>query len=483
MNTAYLRAESVEQAIGWLQRHPQSRLLAGGQSLLPMLRWGLGEASHLIDLQDIGQLRSIENAENDLWIGAMVTHAEIARHPLMREILPFFAQVAAQIADAQVREVGTIGGSIAHHDPAACWPAAVLAGQAVLVTSEREIAADDFFPALFATSLRRDEILLGIRMRHGVRGAYRKHEHPASRFAMPGVALARMPEGAIRIAVTGLGQGVVRWQEAEQALAGCFSQHALDDLDLLAHHAESDVHASAEYRCYLARVLCRRLVASLAGEDPEPLLPKRSAALGLPPSALPPALTSTTSLDSTFRIQGEALLTASPDVIWQAVLKSEVLKACIPGCDQIQEVAPLRYEAQVRVGLGPIAARFASQVRLTVIEPVSASRAAHFILQAEGDAGRLGQAQAKIDIHLHPMAQGTRLTWSALPQLQGQLAQVGQRLTQISAKRLSEEFFIRLSALLGGEPLVSVRRPRWSRLTHAFRRWWHRHIGKKGEPR
>jgi len=151
MNTAYLRAESVEQAIGWLQRYPQSRLLAGGQSLLPMLRWGLGEASHLIDLQDIGQLRSIENAENDLWIGAMVTHAEIARHPLMREILPFFAQVAAQIADAQVREVGTIGGSIAHHDPAACWPAAVLAGQAVLVTSEREIAADDFFPR----SLRR----------------------------------------------------------------------------------------------------------------------------------------------------------------------------------------------------------------------------------------------------------------------------------------------------------------------------------------
>ncbi|MFM8446169.1 MAG: alpha/beta fold hydrolase, partial [Actinomycetota bacterium] len=190
-------------------------------------RWGLGEASHLIDLQDIGQLRSIENAENDLWIGAMVTHAEIARHPRVREILPFFAQVAAQIADAQVREVGTIGGSIAHHDPAACWPAAVLAGQAELVTSERQITADDFFLGLFATSLRRDEILLGIRVRHGVRGAYRKHEHPASRFAMPGVALAHMPEGAIRIAVTGLGQGVVRWREAEQALAGRFSQHAL----------------------------------------------------------------------------------------------------------------------------------------------------------------------------------------------------------------------------------------------------------------
>jgi hypothetical protein len=104
-------------------------------------------------------------------------------------------------------------------------------------------------------------------------------------------------------------------------------------------------------------------------------------------------------------------------------------------------------------------------------------------LQAEGDAGRLGQAQAKIDIYLHPMAQGTRLTWSALPQLQGQLAQVGQRLTQISAKRLSEEFFVRLSAILGGEPLASVRRPRWSRLAHAFRRWCHRHIGKKGESR
>jgi carbon monoxide dehydrogenase subunit G len=188
-------------------------------------------------------------------------------------------------------------------------------------------------------------------------------------------------------------------------------------------------------------------------------------------------------LDSAFYIQGEAMLTASPDIVWQTVLKSEVLKACIPGCDQIQEVAPLRYEAQVRVGLGPIAARFSSQLSLTVIEPVSANRAAHFSLQAEGDAGRLGQAQAKIDIHLHPMAQGTRLTWSALPQLQGQLAQVGQRLTQISAKRLSQEFFIRLSAILGGEPLESVRRPRWSRLVHAFRCWWHRLIGKKGESR
>ncbi|MEY3632479.1 MAG: hypothetical protein RI937_677, partial [Pseudomonadota bacterium] len=109
MNTAYLRAESVEQAISWLQRHPQSRLLAGGQSLLPMLRWGLGEASHLIDLQDIPQLQSITNTENGLWIGAMVTHAEIARHPLIRDALPFFAQVATQIADAQIREVGTIG--------------------------------------------------------------------------------------------------------------------------------------------------------------------------------------------------------------------------------------------------------------------------------------------------------------------------------------------------------------------------------------
>ena len=483
MSTAYLRAESVEQAIDWLQLHPQSRLLAGGQSLLPMLRWGLGEASHLIDLQDIAQLRSITNAENGLWIGAMVTHAAIARHPLIRETLPFFAQVAAQIADAQVREVGTIGGSLAHHDPAACWPAAVLAGQAVLVTSERQIAADDFFSGLFATSLRRDEILLGIRVRHGLRGGYLKHEHPASRFAMPGVALARMPEGAIRIAVTGLGQGVVRWQEAEQALLEHFSQRALDDLELPAHQAESDVHASAEYRCYLARVLCRRLVASLAGEDLDPLLPKRAAAYGRPLSAPPAGLTPDTRLDSPFCIQGETLLTASPEAIWQALLKSEVLKACIPGCDQIQEVAPLQYAAQVRVGLGPIAARFAGQVRLTVIEPVSVNRIAHFVLQADGDAGRLGQAQAKIDIHLHPITQGTRLTWRALPQLQGQLAQVGQRLTQISAKRLSEEFFIRLSAILGGEPAESVRRPRWSRLANAFGRWWHRLTGKKGEPR
>jgi len=483
MSTAYLRAQSVEQAIGWLQLHSQSRLLAGGQSLLPMLRWGLGEASHLIDLQDIAQLRSVEHRDDGLWIGAMMTHAEIARHPLILKNLPFFAQVAAQIADAQVREVGTIGGSIAHHDPAACWPAAVLASQALLVTSEREIAADDFFSGLFSTSLRRDEILLGIRVPHGVQGSYRKHEHPASRFAMPGVALVRMPGVAIRIAVTGLGQGVMRWKEAEQALLTHFSQHALDDLDLPAHLAESDLHASAEYRCYLARVLCRRLVALIAGENPDPLLPKLAAARGRPSSALPTDLTQTTGLDSTFRIQGEALLNASPAIVWQAILKSEVLKACIPGCDHIQEVAPLRYEAQVRVGLGPIAARFSSQVCLTVIKPVSVSRAAHFVLQAEGDAGRLGQAQAKIDIHLHPLAQGTRLTWSALPRLQGQLAQVGQRLTQISAKRLSQEFFVRLSAVLGGKAPESVRIRRLPSLAIALRRWWHRLIGKKGEPR
>lgn len=478
MSTGYLRAESIEQAVGWLQRYPQSRVLAGGQSLLPVLRWGLGEASHLIDLQDVARLQSIERIDDGFWIGAMVTHAAIARHPQICAHLPFYAEVAAQIADPQVREAGTIGGSLVHHDPAACWPAAVLASSALLITSQRQLAADDFFQGLFATSLMRDEILLGLRVACHVRGGYRKNEHPASRFAMPGVALARLPDGVIRVAVTGLGQGVVRWPQAEQALRQRFSQHALDDVALSASQAQGDLHASAEYRCFLARVLCRRLVASMANELPHPLRPAGTPAGGTPKTA--PSSAEQPD-NAAARIEGEAFLMASPEAVWQTLLDTEVLKVCIPGCEQIHEDSPLTYVAQVRVGLGPIAAKFSSRVNLSIVQPVSSDRSAHFVLQAEGDAGRLGNARARIDIRLHPVSGGTRLTWSALPQLQGQLAQVGQRLTQISAKRLSEEFFARLTAILGGQSPGSVRPSLLSVIAMVLRRWWRRWIVKKGE--
>jgi carbon-monoxide dehydrogenase medium subunit len=195
----------------------------------------------------------------------MCTHAAVAAAPLVRERLPGLAALAGGIADAQVRQRGTLGGSLANADPAACWPAGVLAAGATLVTDRREIAADDFFTGLFATALEPDEVLVGARFAGAQALHYAKEEQPASRFALAGVAVARQAGGAVRVAVTGLGQGVFRWAEAESRLAQRFAPEALDGLRPDAGIAHGDLHASADYRCHLAGVLARRAVRRFGG--------------------------------------------------------------------------------------------------------------------------------------------------------------------------------------------------------------------------
>ncbi len=261
----YRRAAQVADAVAALRENPEARLLAGGQSLLAAMKLGLSAPPVLIDLGRVAELRSLRADGDGLWIGAMCTHAAVAAAPLVRERLPGLAALAGGIADAQVRQRGTLGGSLANADPAACWPAGVLAAGATLVTDRREIAADDFFTGLFATALEPDEVLVGARFAGAQALHYAKEEQPASRFALAGVAVARQAGGAVRVAVTGLGQGVFRWAEAESRLAQRFAPEALDGLRPDAGIAHGDLHASADYRCHLAGVLARRAVRRFGG--------------------------------------------------------------------------------------------------------------------------------------------------------------------------------------------------------------------------
>ena len=473
MNAVYLRPHTLEQALAWLQAHPQARVLAGGQSLLPALRLGLGEASHLIDLQDLSPLHGVRLEGDHLWVGAMSTHAAIARDALVHTHAPLLAQVAAQIADAQVREVGTVGGSLANHDPAACWPAAMLACDARCVTSQRTLGIDDFFQGLFSTALARDELLLGLRIPLGGWGTYLKHEHPASRFAMPGVAVVRWRDGRVRVALTGLGHGVQRWPEAEAALQARWSQQALDTLQVPVDWASSDVHASAAYRTHLARVLCRRAVAHLTQETHQPLPPSAATSPSSPPASSEMAGSDPTDTPAgQALLQGQTRLGAPLAQVCDALLDAQVLRQSIPGCETITREDDTHYVAQVRVGLGPISARFAS--RLQVERRPATPGHAHFVLQAEGQAGRLGQGHARIDVRLQAVSEGTHLQWQARPQLQGQLAQLGQRLVEVSARRLSAEFFERFEAVLCGQsPAVAPRFFRYPAVAF-LHRWWRR---------
>ena len=258
----FRRAANVADAVRWLREQPEAKLLAGGQSLLAAMKLGLAAPELLIDLGRVAELRSVREDGQALWIGAMCTHAGAAASALVRARVPGLARLAGGIADQQVRNRGTLGGSIANADPAACWQAGVLACGATVVTDRREIAADEFFQGLFATVLEPDEVLVGVRVPVPEQLVYLKEEQPASRFAMAGVAVAR--RGAeVRVAVTGLGLGVFRWQGAEAALARRFEPQALDGLRPDAELASGDFHASAEYRLHLANVLARRAVAQM----------------------------------------------------------------------------------------------------------------------------------------------------------------------------------------------------------------------------
>ncbi len=465
-HTGYFRPQSLAEAQALLAAHPDAQALAGGQSLLAAMKLGLCQPTHWVDLQDLPELQHITRHHDHLWIGAMVTHEAVVHSAEVQAWCPLLAHLAGGIADAQIRHVGTLGGSLANNDPAACWPAGVLACGATVVTTQREIPADDFFIGLFTTALQAGELILGVKFPPVASGHYLKYEQAASRFALVGVAVTRSAQHMVRVAVTGLGQGVMRWQAAEDALSAQWRVSALDGLFLADTEAMGDVHASASYRAHLAAVLCRRAVAHHTGESPT--MPR-----GAKPRATPSVQTTVHATPPGHTLQGEHVLNADLLQVWQALLDPTILQMSIPGCSAMRLLKPNHYQATVKVGLGPVSAKFETLVQLHPdIAPTPGSTQARCGLDVSGQAGALGSGQAHVQVQLEQIGPHTRLHWSAQPQLQGTLAQLGNRLVQASAQRLSEQFFERFAQALSGE---APRGGAWFffyALSQPLRRWW-----------
>lgn len=259
---SYLKAKSLTEAAAFIASHPDAKLLAGGMTLLPTLKQRLAQPSHLVDVGGLAELSGIELKAGRLAVGAATRHYDVATSAVVRQAIPALAYLASLIGDPQVRNRGTMGGSVANNDPAADYPSAVLALGATIVTTQREIAADDFFQGMFATALKEGEIIVRVQFPVPRRAAYEKFPHPASGYAMAGVFVAETA-GGVRVAVTGAGPGVFRWSEAEGALAKNMSSAALEKLIVDPTDLNEDLHATREYRANLAKVMAKRAVEKL----------------------------------------------------------------------------------------------------------------------------------------------------------------------------------------------------------------------------
>jgi aerobic carbon-monoxide dehydrogenase medium subunit len=260
----YHRPTTVADAVSLLQGASEAKLLAGGHTLIPTLKQRLAQPSDLVDLRGIGELKGIREEGDRLVIGATTTHAEVAASEVVKRAIPALASLAEHIGDAQVRNCGTIGGSIANNDPAADYPAAIVGLNARVKTNQREIAADDFFTGMFETALGDAEIITSVSFPKPTKAGYVKFPNPASRYAIVGVMVAQTG-GQTRVAVTGAAPSVFRLSDFEQALAGNFAASALDGLSVPSADLNSDIHASAEYRAHLVKVMAKRAVAAAGG--------------------------------------------------------------------------------------------------------------------------------------------------------------------------------------------------------------------------
>jgi aerobic carbon-monoxide dehydrogenase medium subunit len=262
----YLRPRTLDEALGFLQQHEEARPLSGGMTLLPTLKQRLAAPSHLIDLTVLSELKGIRFENGVLHIGAATRHVEVARSPIVTGAIPALSYLAGVIADPQVRNRGTMGGSVANNDPAADYPSAVLGLGATVVTHQRRIAADDFFVGMFETALEPGELIVGFEFEAPLASAYRKYRHPASGYAQVGVFIAQRRDG-VRVAVTGAGSSVFRWREAEAVLQNRCEAAALDGLKLNHAYLNEDEPELMAYRANLVEVYTRR---SLAGLMPAP---------------------------------------------------------------------------------------------------------------------------------------------------------------------------------------------------------------------
>ncbi|UGY10641.1 FAD binding domain-containing protein [Phyllobacterium pellucidum] len=262
--TQYHRATSVEGAARQMGEAEDGKYLAGGMTLIPTMKQRLASPSDLVDLRRIEALKGVKITGRTVRIGAVTSHYDVSRNVELAKICPAITSLAGHIGDPQVRNMGTIGGSIANNDPAADYPSALLALDATIATNRRSIAAADYFTGLFETALEPDEIITAVEFTAPDRAAYKKFPNPASLYAMAGVFVVKSGD-TVRVAVTGAGEnGVFRLEDAETALTADFHASALDNLTVDPNGLLSDLHASAEYRANLVKVMAKRAVAEIA---------------------------------------------------------------------------------------------------------------------------------------------------------------------------------------------------------------------------
>lgn len=256
----FVKAKSVADAVKALKKE-DAQALGGGQTLIPTLKSRLASPAILVSLNGIAEMQGVCIADDgSLCIGGGTTHAMVAKEA--KKSFPALAALAGNIGDPAVRSRGTIGGSLANNDPAACYPSAVLATGAVIVTNKRKIAADKYFQGMFTTALNEGEIITEVRFPIPKKANYQKFIQPASRFALTGVFVAQYADG-VRVAVTGASEsGVFRWKEAEKALTKSFKADALKGLTVPAKGMIGDLHGTPEYRAHLVAVLTARAVAA-----------------------------------------------------------------------------------------------------------------------------------------------------------------------------------------------------------------------------
>ena len=257
----YHRPKTLADAVGLLKGKDEARPMSGGMTLIPTLKQRLAKPSDVVDLGGIKELAGIKIEGNNVVVGGMTRHADVASSADVKGAIPALAYLAGHIGDPQVRNRGTIGGSIANNDPNADYPAACLGLGATIITNKRRIAADDFFTGMFSTALEDGEIITKISFPIAKKAAYEKFKHPASGFALVGVFVSKRGSD-IRVAVTGAGaNGVFRVKSFEEALKKRFAAKSIEGMTIPATGMNSDIHASPEYRAHLVGVLARRALA------------------------------------------------------------------------------------------------------------------------------------------------------------------------------------------------------------------------------
>jgi len=258
----YHAPKTVRQAVNLLAKNPEAKVLAGGHSLLPVMKLRLAQPSAIIDLNQVEGISGVEVKGRSVVIGALTRHYQVAASDTLKDVLPALASVPGSIGDPHVRHRGTIGGSIANNDPNADYPAACLGLGATIITNKRRILADDFFVGMYETALEPDELITKVSFPIAKKAAYQKFKHPASGFALVGVFVSKRGS-EIRVAVTGAGSnGVFRVPQFEEALKKRFSPKSIEGIEVSPEGLNNDIHASAEYRAHLIGVMAKRALAA-----------------------------------------------------------------------------------------------------------------------------------------------------------------------------------------------------------------------------